>query len=80
MIPTMLPHAPPPLAALSFHDAPAAAALLAARALAQGAQQVDCDVIVAGGSLSAAAAAVAAANASRLSRVCLLEPTEWAGP
>lgn len=41
--------------------------------------EVTCDVIVAGGSLSAVAAAVTAANVSAALRVCLLEPTDWAG-
>jgi hypothetical protein len=41
--------------------------------------EVTCDVIVAGGSLSAVAAAVTAANVSAALRVCLLEPTDWVG-
>lgn len=38
-----------------------------------------CDVVIAGGSLSAYAAAVTAARTSPLTRVCLLEPTDWPG-
>lgn len=41
--------------------------------------EVTCDVIVAGGSLSAVAAAVTAANASQHARVCLIEPVDWPG-
>lgn len=38
-----------------------------------------CDIIVAGGSLASLAAAVTAANVSRASVVCFLDPTDWPG-
>jgi hypothetical protein len=40
---------------------------------------VECDVIIAGGSTSALAAALAAAKQSSDIHVCLLESTDWAG-
>ena len=40
---------------------------------------VNCDVIIAGGSLASLAAAVSAANHSSSLSVCYLEPTDWPG-
>ena len=53
--------------------------LLAHAAAQPPATQIQCDVIVAGGSLSSVAAAVTAANTSKFASVCLLEPTDWPG-
>lgn len=39
----------------------------------------DCDILIGGGSLSAVAAAITAANTSQSLKICLLEPTDWAG-
>lgn len=40
---------------------------------------VECDIVVAGGSLASLAAAVTAANVSSALNVCFLEITDWPG-
>jgi hypothetical protein len=52
---------------------------IAAFQFASLASEVECDIIVAGGSLASLAAAVSAASALSKPRVCFLELTDWPG-